>query len=104
MILPLEYYVPNAILWTVLPYFASQAVFFVRVDMLNHWLKSTQRSVSQVGYSVLGLLLFFVFALITLVLGMLYALVSGSRQINKLPLAATRSAALSALAIDRIRD
>lgn len=90
---PLRYWIPNTILWSTLHYLASQAVFFARVDVLDHWLETTPWSISQIGYSVLGLIYFFVCALIVSIYTLCIAL---RRLPNRMPLAATCSGALSA--------
>lgn len=91
--LPFKYWILNTTLWTALHYFASQAVFFARVDVLDHWLQTTKYSISQVGYSILGLLCFFACAFVVLI----YALCMGLMRLpNRMPLAATCSGALSA--------
>lgn len=52
--MPKPYWLFTTILWTLIPWFASQAVFFVKIDVLDHWQYQTGWSVLQVGYSVLG--------------------------------------------------
>jgi hypothetical protein len=56
--IPFKYWATNSLLWTTLHWLASQAVFFVRVDMVNHWQQISLFSVSQVGYSILGVICF----------------------------------------------
>ncbi|KAG9229348.1 hypothetical protein BJ875DRAFT_500010 [Amylocarpus encephaloides] len=91
--LPIKYWIVNTPLWSGLHYLASQTVFFARVDILDHWLETTEWSISQVGYSILGLILFFSISLVILC----YAFgVSIQKMPNRMPLAATCSAALSA--------
>jgi hypothetical protein len=91
--LPFRYFIPNALLWVALHWLASQAIFFARVDALDHWLEITPVSISHVGYSVLGIICFLAVATLTV----LYALYVGLRKLeNRMPLAATCSAALSA--------
>lgn len=91
--IPLNYWVWNTILWTALHWFASQAVFFARVDLLDHWLEIAPFSISQVGYSVLGIICFFALAAVVL----FFAVgISVRRLENRMPLAATCSGALSA--------
>ncbi|KAF2659113.1 hypothetical protein K491DRAFT_591661 [Lophiostoma macrostomum CBS 122681] len=91
--IPFRYWAPNTAIWVLLHYFASQAIFFARVDVLDHWLEPTQWSISQVGYSVLGLVCFVVLALAAFAFGIAIGL---RRLANRMPLAATCSGALSA--------
>lgn len=91
--IPFKHWILVTILWTVLHWLASQAIFFARVDLLSHWFEVTEFSISQVGYSVLGIICFLGVALLIF----LFALyVSIKRISNQMPLAATCSAALSA--------
>ena len=90
---PLKYWVWNTTFQAALHWLASQAIFFARVDVLDHWLEVTKFSISQVGYSVLGLLCFFTLSL----LGFVAAVWTSVRRLkNDMPLAATCSGALSA--------
>ncbi|KAH6642232.1 hypothetical protein C7974DRAFT_468641 [Boeremia exigua] len=91
--IPLKYWVWNTVFQATLHWLASQAIFFARVDVLDHWLEVTKFSISQVGYSILGLLCFFTVSLV----GFLAALWTSLRRLeNDMPLAATCSGALSA--------
>lgn len=91
--IPFHYWASNSFLWTLLHWLASQAVFFARVDMFNHWQRISPFSVSQVGYSIMGIICFFVVSF--LIFG--YAVWIGvSKLDNRMPLAATCSGALSA--------
>lgn len=47
--LPWRYRWFNFGLWTLIPWLASQAVFYAKIDMVNHWLYPTTASISQVG-------------------------------------------------------
>jgi hypothetical protein len=91
--IPFKYWIWNYVLQTALHWLASQAIFFARVDVLDHWLEITKYSITQVGYSVLGMILVFAISLFAWLL-MLY--VSARRLDNRMPLAATCSGALSA--------
>lgn len=91
--IPLRYWIPMTALWTLLQWLASQTIFFARLDLLSHWLKITEFSISQVGYSVLGMICFFVVSLVVFLWG---AVLSCKNIDNRMPLAATCSAALSA--------
>lgn len=93
LIIPLKYWIANIVLWTLLHYLASQAVFFAHVDVLDHWLENTSWSISQVGYSVLGLIYFLTCAFVVFCYA---AWISLRRLPNRMPLAATCSGALSA--------
>ncbi|KAF1845091.1 uncharacterized protein K460DRAFT_394825 [Cucurbitaria berberidis CBS 394.84] len=93
LVVPFKYWIANSVLWSVLHWLASQAVFFVRVDMLNHWKQVSLFSVSQVGYSIMGFLCSFAVSFI--VFG--FAMWIGAKKFrNRMPLAATCSGALSA--------
>lgn len=90
---PLKHGITNIVLWILLHYLASQAIFFARVDLLDHWQEVTNQSISRVGYSVLGLICF----LICAILALIYAICLSVRRFsNRMPLAATCSAAISA--------
>ncbi|KAF2735373.1 hypothetical protein EJ04DRAFT_435103, partial [Polyplosphaeria fusca] len=91
--IPFKYWAPVNIVWTTMHWFASQAIFFARVDILSHWLLVTEFSISQVGYSVLGMIGFFSVSLLALIIGVV---ISCQNLDNKMPLAATCSGALSA--------
>ena len=91
--LPLRYGLLNLIIWTAIPWLASQAIFFAKIDVLDHWLYPADASICQVGYSVLGMILFVIVSFFTFVL----AFYLGARRLsNQLPLAGTCSAAISA--------
>lgn len=91
--IPFKYWAPTAALWTALHWLASQAVFFARVDMLDHWLEVAPLSISQVGYSVLGTIYFFAVSFVVFVFA---TWISIRKFDNRMPLAATCSGALSA--------
>jgi hypothetical protein len=93
LMIPLKYWVPINMLWTLLHWLASQAIFFARVDLLSHWLTITEFSISQVGYSVLGMICFLAASVLVFLTGVGISLQHIS---NQMPLAATCSAALSA--------
>lgn len=93
LMIPLRYWIPVNILWTLLHWLASQAIFFARVDVLSHWLTVTEFSISQVGYSVLGMICFLVASILVFLAGIGISIKTIN---NQMPLAATCSAALSA--------
>jgi hypothetical protein len=90
---PFKYWIWNYVLQTALHWLASQAIFFARVDVLDHWLEVTKYSISQVGYSVLGMILVIAIASVA---WFLTFWVSIRKLDNRMPLAATCSGALSA--------
>jgi hypothetical protein len=91
---PLKYWIWNFVLQTALHWLASQAIFFARVDLLDYWLEvSVKYSISQVGYSFLGMILV---TAVAFVAWFLTLYVSLRRLDNWMPLAATCSGALSA--------
>ena len=90
---PFKYWIWNYVLQTALHWLASQAVFFARVDVLDHWLEVTKYSISQVGYSVLGMISVTAVSLVAFILTFF---ISIRRLENRMPLAATCSGALSA--------
>ena len=93
LVIPFKYWTANSSLWIILHWLASQAVFFVRIDMLNHWQQISLFSVSQVGYSIMGIVCSFAVSFV--VFG--FAMWIGVKKFtNRMPLAATCSGALSA--------
>ncbi|CAI6267609.1 unnamed protein product [Periconia digitata] len=91
--IPLRYWIPITALWTLLQWLASQAVFFARLDLLSHWLQVSEYSISQVGYSVLGIICFTAVSCVVFISGSVLSIKNIN---NEMPLAATCSAALSA--------
>lgn len=92
--IPFKYWAVSATLETGLHYLASQAVFYARVDLLDHWLEVMPAwSISQVGYSILGLIYFLVLAFLVFVF---ITWISLRKLRNRTPLAATCSGAISA--------
>jgi len=91
--IPLRYWIPMTALWTLMQWLASQTIFFARLDLLSHWLKPTEFSISQVGYSLLGMICFVAVSLVVFLFG---AVLSCKNISNRMPLAATCSAAISA--------
>jgi hypothetical protein len=91
--IPFRQWALVTLLWTLLHWLASQAIFFARVDLLSHWLEVTEFSISQVGYSVLGMMCFLLVAILIFLYGLGVSVV---RITSRMPLAATCSAALSA--------
>lgn len=80
--IPLRYWIPMTALWTLLQWLASQTVFFARLDLQSHWLRSTEFSITQVGYSVLGLMCFFAVSLLVFIWG---AVLSWKNIDNRMP-------------------
>jgi hypothetical protein len=78
----------------ILHWFASQAVFFVRVDMVNHWQQISLFSVSQVGYSIMGMVCAFAVSFVVFGFAVWVGVLKKFR--NRMPLAAICSGALSA--------
>ena len=98
--IPLRYWIPITALWSFLQWLASQTIFFARLDLRSHWLRRSEFSISQVGYSVLGMICFLVISLVVFICG---AVLSIKNINNEMPLAATCSAALSAACHPRDR-
>jgi hypothetical protein len=89
----LRWIISNQVLWILLPWLASQAIFFAKIDILDHWMYFSASGMSQVGYSVLGLIAFTIAGFVALMI----ALYLGVRRMsNRVPLAGTCSAAISA--------
>lgn len=90
---PFRWIFLNNILWITLPWLASQAVFYAKIDVLDHWMYKTPWGISQVGYSILGLIVFavtgFVAVIIAFVIGVW-------RFTNRITFAGTCSAAIAA--------
>lgn len=91
--MPLGYWLVNTSVQVALHVCLSQAFFFTRVDVLDHWEEPTKDSISQVGYSVLGLISLVAVALFTFAINIYISL---RKFDNRMPLAATCSGALSA--------
>ncbi|KAF1961572.1 hypothetical protein CC80DRAFT_400871, partial [Byssothecium circinans] len=91
--IPFKYWITNSFLCTVLSWLASQSLFFVRVDMINHWQQMSPYSISQVGYSIMGIICFVAVSACIFT----FSLWISTRKLkNRMPLAATCSGALSA--------
>lgn len=91
--IPFKYYLINASIQSVLHFLVSQAFFFARVNVLDHWEEISKYSISQCGYSVLGLISLVVVAFFT---HGIHLWISRQKFDNRMPLAATCSGALSA--------
>jgi hypothetical protein len=91
---PLIYAILLNAFQATLHYLASQSIFWARVDMLDHYgMPQLDMSLNQVGYSVLGLIMFAAVASV----GACIACCLGLRRLPEgMPLAASCSAAISA--------
>ncbi|KAK5111946.1 hypothetical protein LTR85_011693 [Meristemomyces frigidus] len=92
--MPRGYWILTNIVWILIPWLASEAIFFAKIDLLDHWQYPNELwLLSQVGYSVLGMILFAVFSFVVFLIAVWIGLQKLS---NHLPLAGTCSAAISA--------
>ena len=91
--IPSKYYLVNTSIQFVLHFLVSQAFFFARINVLDHWEEISKYSISQCGYSVLGLISLVVVAVST---HGIHFWISRQKFDNRMPLAATCSGALSA--------
>lgn len=77
----------------LMKHLASQAVFFAKVDLLDHWMYKTPWGISQVGYPVLGLI---AFAIMGLIAARFAFLIGMSKFSNRITFAGTYSSAIAA--------